>query len=134
MESTVSNHGLSVSHLNPTVDSVAACSSTAGQQRPGQHSAAACSGEIRQSPAYTTGILSQTRGDRLQEIFWRVATRGPECDFRRLLLHSLRWRGRDADRDFRQILLLPRGKRKKTSCLLHAEVLCVYSTGGKPPE
>lgn len=113
MESTVSNHGLSVSHLNPTVDSVAACSSTAGQQRPGQHSAAACSGEIRQSPTYTTGILSQTRGDRLQEIFWRVATRGPECDFRRLLLHSLRWRGRDADRDFRQILLPPKGKEKK---------------------
>lgn len=80
VQSIVSNRGLSVSHLNPTVDSVAACSSAAGQHHPGQHSAAACSGEIRQSSMYTTGILSQTRGDRLQEIFWRVATRGPERD------------------------------------------------------
>lgn len=50
VQSIVSNCGLSASHLNPPVDSVAACSSAAGQHHPGQHSAAACSGEIRQIP------------------------------------------------------------------------------------
>ena len=132
MQSIVSNRGLSVSHLNPTVDSVAACSSAAGQHHPGQHSAAACSGEIRQSPMYTTGILSQTRGDRLQEIFWRVATRGPGCDFRRLLLRSLRWRGRDGDRSFGQIPLLPKGKEKNPLVCCTARYRACKAHGANP--
>lgn len=70
-----------MSHLNPTVESVAACSSAAGQRHPAQHSAAACSGEIRQNRGDTTGILSWTCSDSLQEIFPRLATCGPKCNF-----------------------------------------------------
>lgn len=127
MQSIISNCGLSVSHLNPTVDSVAACSSAAGQHHPDQHSAAACSGEIRQSPTDTTGILSQTRSDRLQEIFWRVATRGPECDFCWLLLRSLCWRGWDGDGSFSKFLCCQRGKRENPLV-----VLCMCAWGTTP--
>lgn len=110
MQSIVSNRGLSASHLNPAVDSAAACSSAAGQHRPGQHSAPARSPEIRQSPTSTAGILCQTRGDRLQEIFWRVAMCSPECDFCRLLLRRLRGR----DRSFGQTPSATKGERGKT--------------------
>ena len=75
--SIVSTRGLSASHLNPAADSVAACGGCrAALPRP-----ALGSGEIGQSPTCRAGILSRTRGDRLQEIFHRVATRGPKRDF-----------------------------------------------------
>lgn len=120
--------GLSASHLNPTVDSVAARSSAAGQHRPGQHSAPARSGEIRQSPTYAAGILSQTRGDRRREIFWRVATRGPERD------SSLRRRGRDGDSSFGVNSSAAKGERGKNTLGFFARrsVVCGRHWGQTP--
>lgn len=107
---------------------MAARSSAAGQHRPGQHSAPARSGEIRQSPTYAAGILSQTRGDRRREIFWRVATRSPERD------SSLRRRGRDGDSSFGVNSSAAKGERgKNTLGFLHAAVSCVEGIGAKPP-
>lgn len=112
-----------MSHLNPTVESVAACSSAAGQRHPAQHSAAACSGEIRQNRGDTTGILSWTCGDSLQEIFPRLATCSPKCNFPALRsLHSGKGHGASSlDKFLRRHLLQWDPKTRMYPCMAKAE-------------
>lgn len=129
MQSIASNRGLSAKPLEPTSRLSGSVQQRRWAAAPGRHSAAACSGEIRQSPTDTAGILSQTRGDRLQEIFWRVATRGPEPDFCRLLLCRPGGDGSGASGKF---LCCRKGKRKKPSCLLPARCRGCKAQGANP--